>query len=214
MFMTRPSDYTRERILKAAHTLFADLGYDGASVRAIVTKAKVNQAAINYHFAGKEGLYRAVLQIAFEALTRDALLDADALRSLPREEALQRFVRRQLAPLAARDELGRYLQIFNWEALRPTQVFKAFVAEDTAPFMAQAADLIKRFLPKANGRTVMVAAIWLLGQCSVFVRNREQLSGLGVPGRGGAPRAPDEAFVDELAGHVSRWAISGLTHGA
>jgi AcrR family transcriptional regulator len=207
--MTRPSDYTRDRILKAALKLFADLGYDGASVRAIVAKAKVNQAAINYHFAGKEGLYRAVLQVAFEALTHDARLDADALKSLPREEALERFVRRQLRPLAGQDELSRYLQIFNWEALRPTPVFKAFIAEEAAPFMAQAADLIRRFLPKANARIVRVAAIWLLGQCSVFVRNREQLSGLGVPGRGGA----DDELIDELAGHVSRWAISGLVQG-
>jgi len=207
--MTRPSDYTRDRILKAALKLFADLGYDGASVRAIVAKAKVNQAAINYHFAGKEGLYRAVLHIAFEALTHDARLDADALVSLPREEALERFVRRQLRPLAGQDELSRYLQIFNWEALRPTPVFKAFIVEEAAPFMAQAADLIRRFLPKANARTVRVAAIWLLGQCSVFVRNREQLSGLGVPGRGAA----DDALIDELAGHVSRWAISGLAQG-
>jgi AcrR family transcriptional regulator len=206
--MTRPSDYTRERILKAALKLFADHGYEGASVRAIVAGAKANQAAINYHFAGKEGLYRAVLAIAFEALTHDARLDAELLKSLPREEALERFVRRQLAPLAGRDELGRYLQLFNWEALRPTPVFKAFIAEEAAPFMAQAAELIRRFLPKASGRTVMVAAIWLLGQCSVFVRNREQLSGLGVPGRGG-----DQDLIDELARDVSRWAISGLAHG-
>ena len=80
--MTRPSDYTRERILKAALKLFADHGYEGASVRAIVAGAKANQAAINYHFAGKEGLYRAVLAIAFESLTHDARLDAELLKSL------------------------------------------------------------------------------------------------------------------------------------
>ncbi len=55
--MTRPSEITRERILKAAERLFAEHGYDATSVRAIVAKARVNQAAINYHFAGKEGLY-------------------------------------------------------------------------------------------------------------------------------------------------------------
>ena len=58
--MTRPSDITRERILKAAERLFAERGYDGTSVRAIVARARVNQAAINYHFAGKEGLYREI----------------------------------------------------------------------------------------------------------------------------------------------------------
>jgi Bacterial regulatory proteins, tetR family len=47
--MTRPSDITRERILKAAERLFADRGYEETSIRAIVTKARVNQAAINYH---------------------------------------------------------------------------------------------------------------------------------------------------------------------
>ena len=67
--MTRPSEITRDRIFKAAERLFADRGYDATSVRAIVAKARVNQAAINYHFAGKDGLYREVLRAAFRALT-------------------------------------------------------------------------------------------------------------------------------------------------
>ena len=56
--MTRPSEITRQRILKAAERLFADRGYEETSIRAIVAKARVNQAAINYHFGGKDGLYR------------------------------------------------------------------------------------------------------------------------------------------------------------
>ena len=62
--MTRPSEVTRDRITKAAERLFAERGYDGTSVRAIVAKARVNQAAINYHFDGKDGLYREVLRVA------------------------------------------------------------------------------------------------------------------------------------------------------
>jgi Bacterial regulatory proteins, tetR family len=46
--MTRPSEITRERVMKAAERLFAERGYEGTSVRAIVAKARVNQAAINY----------------------------------------------------------------------------------------------------------------------------------------------------------------------
>ena len=41
--------------MKAAVALFAERGYDGTSIRAIVSKARVNQAAINYHFKGKVG---------------------------------------------------------------------------------------------------------------------------------------------------------------
>ena len=68
--MTRPSEITRDRIIKAAERLFAERGYDGTSIRAIVTKARVNQAAINYHFAGKDGLYSEVPRGAFRALTQ------------------------------------------------------------------------------------------------------------------------------------------------
>ena len=97
--MTRPSEFTRERIIKAAVQLFAQKGYDGASIRTIVAKARVNQAAINYHFAGKDGLYRAVLGVAFRAMTEHQVAEAENLKAMSREEALRQFVRRQLRPL-------------------------------------------------------------------------------------------------------------------
>jgi len=162
--------------MKAAERLFAEGGYDGTSIRAIVAKAKVNQAAINYHFDGKDGLYREVLRVAFRALTEHQLEHAEELKSMSREEALSQFIRRQLQPLLGRDEYSRHMRIFNWETVQPTTVFRNLVAEEAAPFLGLAADLVRRFMPDVDQRTVTVAAIWLLGQCSVFVRNREQLA--------------------------------------
>ncbi len=206
--MTRPSEITRERILKAAERLFAERGYDATSVRAIVAKARVNQAAINYHFAGKEGLYRDVLRAAFRALTEDQLAHAEEAKAMPREEALVEFVRRQLQPITARDEVSRYMRIFNWETAHPTAVFRKLMREETAPFMGLAVDLVRRFMPEADQHTLALAAIWLIGQCSVFVRNREQLAELPVA------VSLDESAVRELAGLVSRWAIGGLARVA
>src|SRR4029077_19607191 len=118
--VTRPSDITRERILKAAERLFADRGYEETSVRAIVAKARVNQAAINYHFGGKDGLYREVLRAAFRALTEHQLSHAQETKGLSPEDALAAFVRHQLHPLAARDELSRHFRIFNWAGITRT----------------------------------------------------------------------------------------------
>jgi len=202
--MTRPSEVTRERIMRAAERLFAESGYDGTSIRAIVAKAKVNQAAINYHFDGKDGLYREVLRVAFRALTEHQLEHAEELRSMSREEALSQFVRRQLQPLLGRDEYSRHMRIFNWEAVQPTTVFRDLVAEEAAPFVGLAADLVRRFMPEAEQRTVTVAAVWLLGQCSVFVRNREQLAQPPVG------LVLDEAAVEWLAATISHWVVSGL----
>jgi AcrR family transcriptional regulator len=50
----------------------------------IVVKARVNQAAINYHFKGKDELYLEVLKTAFEKLTEHAGSDPEKLKSLSR----------------------------------------------------------------------------------------------------------------------------------
>jgi AcrR family transcriptional regulator len=202
--MTRPSEITRERIMKAAERLFAERGYDATSIRAIVARARVNQAAINYHFAGKEGLYREVLREAFRGLTEHQLASAAQAGEMSREEALAGFIRRQLRPLLARDEASRHIRIFNWESVRPTPVFRKLISEEAAPFMGVATDLVRRFLPDADHRTLVVAAIWLLGQCSIFVRNREQLAGPPVE------LTIEEASLEWLAQMITRWTIGGL----
>ena len=202
--MTRPSDITRERIIKAAERLFAERGYDATSIRAIVAKARVNQAAINYHFDGKDGLYREVLRAAFRALTEQQLDHADEMKAMSREAALAEFIRRQLRPLLGRDEYSRHMRILNWETVRPTAVFRKLLSEEAAPFMGLAVELVRRFQPEADQRTLVAAAVWLLGQCSVFLRNREQLADppLGL--------VLDEAAVEWLAQLVSSWASGGL----
>jgi AcrR family transcriptional regulator len=206
--MTRPSDVTRQRILSAAERLFAERGYDGTSIRAIVAKARVNQAAINYHFGGKDGLYREVLRDAFRALTESQLAHAREAKAMSREEALEQFISRQLWSLLSRDEFSRQLRIFNWETVQPTAVFRKLLSEEAAPFMGVAVDLIRRFLPEADQRTLVIAAIWLIGQCSVFVRNRERLAGPPIS------LSLDEAAVESLGRLISGWVIGGLRPAA
>ena len=67
----------------------------------------VNQAAINYHFKTKDGLYREVLRDAVHALAEDQLSHAQETQAMPRERALGEFVRQQLRPLSARDFVTR-----------------------------------------------------------------------------------------------------------
>jgi AcrR family transcriptional regulator len=51
----------KQRLLEAARELFARHGYDGASVRAICRRARVNLGAVPYYFGSKHVLYAAVL---------------------------------------------------------------------------------------------------------------------------------------------------------
>ena len=202
--MKLPSDSTRDRILKTAARLFADHGYEATSVRTIAAKARVNQAAINYHFKSKDRLYREVLHGALRGLTEHQLSHAQETKAMPREQALGEFIRHQLRPLSARDELSRHIRIFNWEAVRPTAVYRKLISEEAAPFRDFAVDLVRRFMPEADQRTLTMAAVWLVGQCSVFVRNREQFASPSVS------LVLDEAAVDRLAEQLAAWALTGL----
>jgi AcrR family transcriptional regulator len=59
---------TRAAVVAAARRLFARLGYDGASVRAITRDAHANLGAVTYHFGSKHALYDAVLDQALSPL--------------------------------------------------------------------------------------------------------------------------------------------------
>ncbi len=50
-------DETRQRIIDSAIVLFGELGFEGASTRAIARHAGVNTPALQYYFENKEGLY-------------------------------------------------------------------------------------------------------------------------------------------------------------
>ncbi len=56
--MAQPDTVTR--ILDTAEVLFAEKGFAETSLRNITTRAKVNLAAVNYHFGSKKSLIQAV----------------------------------------------------------------------------------------------------------------------------------------------------------
>jgi hypothetical protein len=145
-----------------------------------------------------------VLRAAFQGLTENQVAHAGEASAMSREDALVAFIRRQLRPLLARDEASRHMRIFNWENVHPTPVFRKLMSEEAAPFMSVATDLVHRFLPAADHRTLVIAALWLLGQCSIFLRNRERLADPPLS------LSFDESEVDWVAAMVSRWAIAGL----
>jgi TetR/AcrR family transcriptional regulator, regulator of cefoperazone and chloramphenicol sensitivity len=60
------SDGTRTRLLRAAASVFAEHGYQDATVRQICAQADANIALVNYHFGDKLELYTEVLRFALQ----------------------------------------------------------------------------------------------------------------------------------------------------
>ena len=80
---------TRTALIEAARAVFGENGYDGATVRAIATRAGVDAAMVNHWFGSKEGLFaQAVLQLPFDPLEL-----TETLRAGPDAELGERIVR-------------------------------------------------------------------------------------------------------------------------
>jgi AcrR family transcriptional regulator len=60
---------TRGQLIEVATTLFADRGYEGTSIEAVLAAAGVSRGALYHHFAGKEALFKAVLEALSERVT-------------------------------------------------------------------------------------------------------------------------------------------------
>jgi AcrR family transcriptional regulator len=60
---------TRGQLIEVATGLFADHGYEGTSIEAVLTAAGVSRGALYHHFAGKEALFTAVLEALSERIT-------------------------------------------------------------------------------------------------------------------------------------------------
>ena len=56
------------RILAAAEEVFAQSGFDAATLREVARRADTPLATVSYHFGGKEALYRAIFEARTPAL--------------------------------------------------------------------------------------------------------------------------------------------------
>lgn len=63
----------QDRILVAAEKVFAEVGFEAASMRQIVKLARVNLATVYYYFGSKEGLIAAVIDRRFGPLRQEHL---------------------------------------------------------------------------------------------------------------------------------------------
>jgi AcrR family transcriptional regulator len=64
---------TKERLLSAAESLFAQQGFSATSLRQVTAQADVNVAAVNYHFGSKENLINEVFRRRLDDLSTTRL---------------------------------------------------------------------------------------------------------------------------------------------
>ena len=69
---------TRQHLIGVATELFADRGYEGTSIEAVLERAGVSRGSLYHHFAGKERLFEAVVDTVHTRVGEATLAAATA----------------------------------------------------------------------------------------------------------------------------------------
>jgi AcrR family transcriptional regulator len=75
--MTRSSKDSEQRLLDAGKTLLQQEGFSGLSVRAVASKAGLNQGLLSYHFGGKKAFVQRVTQELYEDFFKGLSLEVE-----------------------------------------------------------------------------------------------------------------------------------------
>jgi AcrR family transcriptional regulator len=70
---------TREHLIAVATRLFAERGYEGTSIEAVLQEAGVSRGSLYHHFAGKDALFEAVLKEVDARVGAEVLAAADGI---------------------------------------------------------------------------------------------------------------------------------------
>ncbi|WP_251978252.1 TetR/AcrR family transcriptional regulator [Salinicola avicenniae] len=110
---------TVKRILDTAEVLFAEKGFAETSLRNITTRAKVNLAAVNYHFGSKKALIQAVFARYLDPFSERLNRALDELESrysptpIPLEVLLEQLASSVLEVPAERNSLKVFMKLLG-----------------------------------------------------------------------------------------------------
>jgi len=126
-----PDQQTRKRLIEAATHLFGTHGYAHTTIRDISREARANVAAVNYHFRDKLGLYREVLEAAFEVIHALTERSRQAGAGKPADEKLKAYIAIHCEAILATTGPSLIQQLVHHEMQRPTSAIIDRLVERT-----------------------------------------------------------------------------------
>ncbi len=195
-------DPTKVRLLEAAGEEFADKGFAVARVRDICVRAAANGAAVNYHFGDKEQLYVETVLSAHHCGMDMHLPRSE--ESTPAEQ-LRAFVHGFLSRVLALGEpMDWRHRLMLRELIQPTSASDVLVREVIRPKFERLLEILRRFRPDAEERSLYAMAFSVIGQCLHYQMGRpvaERLIGV---------ETMETLDLEFLTDHITRFSVAAL----
>ncbi len=203
----REPEDTSERLLDAAERLFAERGFEGASLRAITQAAGTSVSAANYHFGSKEGLLAATLRRHVQPVIETrlarlaALEEAAAGAPLEIEAVLDAFLRPVFEQRAADAEKRQAYRRISARLFHDPPDVVSHLKEDLfAEVSERFLDALARALPDKSREELGLSLQYLVAiMVHVVAGHLEDAPSMGTP----ALVLDDEALLAHMVAFVA-----------
>ncbi len=195
---------TKERILGAAEALFAQRGFDGASLRQLTSAAGVNLAAVNYHFGSKEKLVEQVFRRRLDALNAQRLAALAKVAGQPGtrlEDVLDAFIRPALE-LSHEEEGSLFMRVLARAFAEHDDSLRKFLSENYGHVMRQFTAEFARLLPQLSKEELY----WRIDLATGALTHA--MSGFGMIQR--KSDVSERVHREQTVQHLIRFAAAGL----
>jgi AcrR family transcriptional regulator len=196
-------------ILDAAERLFAERGYDGASVRDIAKAAGTQIASISFHHVSKETLFERVVERRASELSQLRLDALSALKTLDTEPTLEALLSAFLRPYLEKAGAGdrqwlayaRLVAMVSADA-RWHRISERCFDPTAGVFIAE----IARLFPHADRSTIAVSFIFSVSSMLSLSTSTWRIEALSAA-------AGNQPAMDRLADHLVRFCEAGMHAG-
>ncbi len=197
---------TRLRLLDAAERLFAERGFEGTSVRDLTAEADCNLASVNYHFGGKEQLYREVFKRSMTELRKRRLAAIERVMAEPDvtlEALLRAFAQAFIEPLVEHGRGERLVMLFMREMTQPLLPDGMIFEQMIGPMQRVMHESIARLEPCLTHRQRLLSLHSLVGQLIHVVQMRRLFEASGPA---------DDVLLDQeqVVAHIVRFTAAGM----
>lgn len=151
--MTSPHFSTKDRILDAAESLFAQHGFAETSLRQVTSRADVNLAAVNYHFGSKGNLISEVFRRRLDELSAmrlDQLAKAKAENESDLAGILRAFIEPALQLSIDRHGGAAFVRVIARAYAEKDEKLRKFLSDNYGHVMREFAQALARSLPEIS----------------------------------------------------------------
>ncbi|QPK64831.1 CerR family C-terminal domain-containing protein [Methylomonas sp. LL1] len=198
------SEKTRHRLLIAASRIFAEKGFQEATIADICKQADANIASVNYHFGDKESLYLEAWRFAFNRELAIFPADGGVSQQATAEERLAGRIKSLIKRVA--DDQSYSFVIIHREMAHPTRLLADIMEKEINPQRMQMLNLLKECVGNdASERQILYCHASIMGQCFQLLRLKHLKNARPQPAH---PIDPNE--IEGFAEHVVRFSLAGI----